>query len=53
MEYTGAMNRVMEADRGLIFEYRMRPVLMVPFLGPVCQHTVAAVMIRTQSGALV
>ena len=43
--------RVIEADPGLIIEYRMRPVLMVQVLEPVFQHAVVAAMIRCQSRA--
>ena len=43
---------VLEADYGLISKWQMRPVIMFPFLVPVCQHAAAAAMFRSQSGAL-
>ena len=36
-------------DTGLTIKYCLRPVLMVPVLGPVGQHAAAAAMIRNQS----
>ena len=53
IEFTGMTTRVIEADRGLIAECRIRPVLMVPVLGPVCQHAATAVMTRSQARASV
>ena len=38
IKFSSTKTRVLEADPGFIIEYRMRPVLMVPVLGPVCQH---------------
>ena len=37
LEFTGTMIRVVGTDSGLIIEYRIRPVLIVPIFGPVCQ----------------
>ena len=53
VEYAGTTTRVMEADLRLIFEYRRRPVLVVPVLGPVCQHAAVAAIINGQFGASV
>ena len=36
---------------GLIIEYRMRPVLMVPVWRPICQHAAMAAIIRSLFGA--
>ena len=41
------------ADPGLLIEYSMRPVLMVPVLGPVPQRAAGAAMTMSQSGASV
>ena len=48
MECAGTMIREAEADPWPIIEYRMRSMLMVPLLGPVCQHVAEATMIRSQ-----
>ena len=45
--------RVEEVDAALITEYRMKPVLTVPVLGPVCQQAAVAAMIKRRSGTLV
>ena len=53
MEFVQTITRVVEANLGLIIEYRMRPVLMVPVLGPVCQYAAATAMIGSQFGSSV
>ena len=53
MEFAGTATRVVEAAPWLSIRYRMRPVLMVLVLGPVCQHLATVTMIRSQSGATV
>ena len=48
MEFAGTVIRVLDADPLLIVEYHMRPVVVVPVLGPACQHAAAGAMIRNQ-----
>ena len=47
MEFAGTISRVVEIDLGLNMEYRMRPMLMVPVLGYVCQHASVAAMMMS------
>ena len=53
MEFVDTATKVVKADPGLIIEYRMRTLLIVPVLEPICQHAALAARIRSQSGASV